>query len=53
MLNYFKSNAKEMPEFLILDVLKSYESYEKDVKDVIVLAKEISEQYEENDSEVH
>ena len=53
LLDYFKSNAKEIPELLILDVLKDNQTYATNIKDVIDLSKEISEKYDAKTSEIH
>ena len=42
LLDYFESNAKDVPNLLVLDVLLNNKKYEKDVQEVIDLSKEIS-----------
>ena len=52
LLEYFESNAKEMPDLLILEVLKN-NNYKNEIQDVNDLSEKISEKYEESSSEIH
>ena len=47
LLEYFKNNAKDVPYFLLSDVLINNKNYEKEVKEVIKKSNEISKKYEE------
>jgi len=51
LLDYFKSNAKDVSELLIFDVLMNNKNYKNEIENVIELSKEISEKYEEKSSE--
>lgn len=45
VLEYFKENAKDIPSFLILEVLLKNKNYEKDIQKLFEVAEEISNKY--------
>lgn len=42
VLEYFKENAKDIPSFLLLEVLLKNKNYEKDVQKIFEISEEIS-----------
>ena len=48
VLEYFKENAKDIPSFLLLEVLLNNKSYEKDIKKMFKMSEEISNKYTKN-----
>ncbi|MCM1052558.1 MAG: hypothetical protein NC483_01085 [Ruminococcus sp.] len=42
VLEYFKGNAKDIPSFLLLEVLLKNKNYEKDVQKIFEISEEIS-----------
>lgn len=47
LLEYFKENAKDVPYSLLSKGLINNKNYEKEVKEMIEQAKEVSKKYEE------
>lgn len=47
LLEYFKDNAKDVPYYLLSEVLINNKNYEKEVKEVIKKSNEINKKYEE------
>lgn len=47
LLEYFKDNAKDVPYFLLSEVLINNKNYEKEVKEMIEKSNEISKKYTE------
>lgn len=45
VLEYFKENAKDIPSFLILEVLLQNEKYKKDIEKMFKKAEEIVTKY--------
>lgn len=48
LLEYFKENAKDVPYYLIANILLNNKNYEKEVKEMIKKSKEISKKYDKN-----
>lgn len=47
LLEYFKNNAKDVPYFLLSEVLINDKNYEEEVKKMIEKSKEVSKKYTE------
>ncbi len=47
LLEYFKENAKDIPYYLLSEVLINNKNYEKEVKELIEKSKEVSKNCEE------
>lgn len=45
VLEYFKENAKDIPSFLLLEVLLKNKNYEKDIQKIFEMSEEISNKY--------
>ena len=45
VLEYFKENAKDIPSFLLLEVLLKNKNYEKDIQKMFKMSEEISNKY--------
>lgn len=45
VLEYFKENAKDIPSFLLLEVLLKNKNYEKDIQKLFKKSEEISNKY--------
>ena len=45
LLEYFKVNAKDIPYFLLSEVLINNNNYEKEVKEMIEKSNEVSKKY--------
>ena len=45
VLEYFKENAKDIPSFLLLEVLLKNKNYEKDIQKLFEMSEEISNKY--------
>lgn len=45
VLEYFKENAKDIPSFLLLEVLLKNKNYEKDIQKMFEMSEEISNKY--------
>lgn len=45
VLEYFKENAKDIPSFLLLEVLLKNKNYGKDVQKMFEISEEISNKY--------
>ena len=45
VLEYFKENAKDIPSFLLLEVLLMNKNYEKDIQKMFEMSEEISNKY--------
>lgn len=45
LLEYFKDNAKDVPYFLLSEILINNKNYEKEVKEMIEKSNEISKKY--------
>ena len=48
ILEYFKENAKDVPYYLIANILLNNKNYDEEVKEIIEKSKEISEKYDKN-----
>lgn len=45
ILEYFKENAKDIPSFLLLEVLLNNKNYEKDIQKMFEKSEKISNKY--------
>lgn len=45
VLKYFKENVKDIPSFLLLEVLLKNKNYEKDIQKLFEKSEEISNKY--------
>lgn len=45
VLEYFKENAKDIPSFLLLEVLLKNKNYDKDIQKIFEVSEEISNKY--------
>lgn len=52
LLEYFKENAKDIPYFLLSEVLTNNKNYEKEVKEMIEKSNETTEKYIEKNKTV-
>ena len=48
VLEYFKENAKDIPSFLLLEVLLKNKNYEKDIQKLFEMSEEICNKYMKN-----